>query len=309
MSPQIAIAPVDCPVAPAPHAAIVKAVVEGGGEICEVERAQGLIWVDFTDPGALEQALEQAPELRWVQLVTAGVDLMRPLFSADRIWTSAKGLYSEPIAEYIVATLLSEFRSIPRYVAERSWTKQPTRTLLGANVTIVGGGGIAAALIAMLQPWRCQITVVRRTAQPMPGTVAVVPADQLHNAVRDADVVVLALALTDDTVGIIDASVLAAMPTGSWLVNVARGPHVDAAALVDALTTNSIAGAILDVTDPEPLPADHRLWQLDNCLITPHTSCPSALAQPYLLARIVENVRRFSAGDQLDGLVDIEAGY
>jgi phosphoglycerate dehydrogenase-like enzyme len=305
----VAVAPVDCPVSPAPPAQIAQAIRAGGGEVVDVAYADAIVWLDFTDPDGLTAVLGRAPRLRWVQLVTGGVELMSPMFGPDRTWTSAKGLYSAPIAEYVLASLLAQFRSIPGYLLDRTWTPQPSRSLLGANVTIVGGGGIGSAVVAMLQPWQCRITVVRRTVQPMPGTVAVVADDGLVDAVRAADVVVLALALTPGTVGIIDASVLEAMPTRSWLVNVARGSHVDTPALAHALETGSIAGAVLDVTEPEPLPPEHPLWRLDNCLITPHASCPTALAAPYLLARITENVRRFGSGQELAGLVDVEVGY
>jgi len=308
-SPRVCVAPADFPRSPATDAEITAAIVSGGGQRAELADADALVWVDFTDVAGLRQALASAPQVRWVQLVTAGVDVMRPVLDAQRQWTSGKGLYSEPIAEYVVAGLLSSFRSIPAYVRDRSWTVQPTRTLLGAKVTVIGGGGIGSAVVRLLQPWRCQITVVRRSPRPMPGTVAVVGEDELKDAVSQADAVVLALALTPDNVGILDAGVLAAMPSTAWLVNVARGPHVVTDDLVAALQQGAIAGAVLDVTDPEPLPADHPLWQLDNCLITPHTSCPGEIAKPYLLARIADNVRRFGAGEELDGLVDAQAGY
>jgi phosphoglycerate dehydrogenase-like enzyme len=115
--------------------------------------------------------------------------------------------------------------------------------------------------------------------------------------------------LTADTVGIIGSDELAAIGPHGWLVSVSRGAHVDTAALVEALRHERIAGAALDVTDPEPLPDGHPLWDLPNCLITPHTAGTYAMVRPHLVARVTENVRRFAAGDPLLGLVDPLLGY
>jgi phosphoglycerate dehydrogenase-like enzyme len=121
--------------------------------------------------------------------------------------------------------------------------------------------------------------------------------------------VVLALALTDETVGIIGAAALAAMPAHSWLVNVSRGRHVDTDALVDALARGSIGGAAIDVTEPEPLPEGHPLWSAPSCLITPHVGNTPEMGVPLLAARVRENVALFAAGRPLLGLVDVRLGY
>jgi phosphoglycerate dehydrogenase-like enzyme len=131
----------------------------------------------------------------------------------------------------------------------------------------------------------------------------------LHDALPGALLVVLALALTPETVGIIGAPELALMDKGAWLVNVARGRHVDTDSLVAALSTGVIAGAALDVTDPEPLPDGHPLWRLPNCIVTPHTADTIEMVMPLLAERIRVNVARFVAGEDLVGVVDIEAGY
>ena len=120
---------------------------------------------------------------------------------------------------------------------------------------------------------------------------------------------VLALPLLERARGLIGPEELAAMAPHAWLVNVARGAHVQTDALVDALTSGAIGGAGLDVTDPEPLPDDHPLWSLPNVVITPHTANTKAMARPLLSARITENVRRYAAGESFVGLIDVEAGY
>lgn len=127
--------------------------------------------------------------------------------------------------------------------------------------------------------------------------------------VTHSDLVVLALALTPETEGVIDRAALGHMPKNAWLVNVARGKHVVTDDLVAALKQRSIGGAALDVTEPEPLPPDHPLWSLPNCIITPHTANTPEMAVPVLTRRITENVRRFANGEELVGLVDVDAGY
>ena len=134
-------------------------------------------------------------------------------------------------------------------------------------------------------------------------------ADRYAHALPGADLVVVALALTPETEGIIAAGELGLMERHAWLVNVARGRHVVTDDLVAALREGKIGGAGLDVTEPEPLPSGHPLWSLPNCLITPHVGNTPEMAVPLLAARIVTNVRRFASGEELIGPVDVDAGY
>lgn len=181
--------------------------------------------------------------------------------------------------------------------------------MMGGRVTVVGGGGITEALLALLAPFAVDVTVVRRRPGPLGGAAKVVRTDRLREALPGADLVVLALALTPETVGIIGAPKLEHMDRHAWLVNVARGAHVVNDDLVAALQAQSISGAALDVTEPEPLPAGHPLWSLDNCLITPHTANTSEMAEPLFADRIRRNVERFAAGQPLLGLVEPALGY
>jgi phosphoglycerate dehydrogenase-like enzyme len=192
--------------------------------------------------------------------------------------------------------------------AAQSWGAPTGRNLIGAHVTIVGGGGICEHLMNLLVPFGCSTTVVRRHPAEMRGAT-VVGTDGLHEAVSGADVVVLALALTAESVGMIDEGVLAAMPAHSWLVNVARGGHVVTDHLVRALREHQIGGAALDVTHPEPLPDGHPLWHIPNCIITPHIANTPEMGLPLIAARVRANVARFVAGEPLVGLVDVAAGY
>ena len=306
---RIAILPDGESPAPASVAALQQAVVDGGGEICAPEDANGVIWNDWRDPGVLRRTIDDLPGVRWVQFVTAGIDAVMPAVDESRRWTSAKGCYSRPIAEYVLAGLLAGYRSFPDYARRREWFPQPTRSLYGARVTIIGGGGIAAALVELLRPFDCTITIVRRSDAPMLGVERTVSSASLDSVLPDSEVLVMAAALTAETRGMIDASALALLPPDAWLVNVGRGQQVVTDALVSALQHQRLGGAVLDVTDPEPLPADHPLWDFDNVVLTPHVSCPPSISVPYLLARIRENAGRFGRGDDLLGLVDATVGY
>ena len=309
MTPNVCILPATGALLPAARDQLAAAIAAGGGACVPLDQADAAIYCSFSDPGQLASALADRPELAWIQLVTAGIDVVSPVLDSHRLWTSAKGCYSHPIAEYVIAGLLGGVRSIARYAQLKSWEPQPTRSLAGLRVTVLGGGGIATEVVRMLQPFECEVTVVRRQPTQVEGAARTVAADQLDEVLPTTDVLVLALALTPETRGLVDAHVLAEMPRGGWLVNVARGEHVRTDDLLAALESGQLAGAVLDVTDPEPLPADHPLWRLDQCIITPHSSCPPALAVPYLLERVTENVRRFGAGAPLLGLIDPQAGY
>jgi phosphoglycerate dehydrogenase-like enzyme len=197
-------------------------------------------------------------------------------------------------------------RDIKRRAAATSWQKPSGLSLFDGNVTIFGAGGITQVLVQLLAPFRARITVVRRRDAPFKGA-RVVPFERRVEAVRDADVVVLACPLTRLTRHCIARDELAAMKRGAWLVNVARGALVDTDALVSTLRAGSIGGAALDVTDPEPLPEGHPLWSL--ALITPHVGNTPEMAVPLLTERVRENVRRYGAGEAMLGVVDVEAGY
>jgi len=297
-------------VAPSVPEHVRSAVEQGGGRVVDLSAApDALVWMAPDDVEGLLRALEAAPTVRWVQLPFAGVERFVDVLDPARTWTAAQGVYAEPVAEHALALALAGLRSLPARARAASWGEQGAATLFDAPVVVLGGGGIARALLGLLAPFRCRVTVVRRSARPVPGAERTVELDRLDDVLPDAQVVVLALALTTDTAGVIGAPQFAAMSPSAWLVNVARGAHVDTDALVEALRGGAIAGAALDVTDPEPLPAGHPLWSLSNCLITPHTANPWQTAQPLLARRITDNVRRFRSDEPLLGVVDLDAGY
>ena len=287
----------------------MQAVRAGGGRLVDAPDAECLVWSDPLDSGRLGGVLAESPGIRWVQLPFAGVDNFLDVLDDDRTWTSAKGAYAPPVAEHALALGLAGLRVLPSRARAREWGPQAGHRLAGARVTILGGGAIARALLDLLVPFRVEATVVRRRPAPVPGASRVVGPEQLDRALPDASLVVLALALTPDTRGIVGTVQLECMDRHAWLVNVARGAHVVTDDLVRALEDGVIGGAALDVTDPEPLPAGHRLWDLDNCLITPHTANTWEMAEPVLAERIRENLGRYRRGEELLGLVDPALGY
>ena len=287
------------------------AVEAGGGTIVEVADADGLVWTDPADPAGLGALLDAQPQIDWVQLPWAGiepyVDVVRS--HAERTWTCGKGVYAEPVAEHALALALAGLRHLGPFAEARAWGRQAGTNLLGARVTVLGGGGITESFLRLLGPFGCDVTVVRRTPSPMEGADRVVGEDQLDAALTGAHLVVLALALTPATTGLLDRRRLELLHPDGWVVNVARGAHIVTDDLVAVLADGRIGGAGLDVTDPEPLPDGHPLWDEPRCIITPHTGNTFEMAIPLLTERVRDNVHRRLVGEPLLGPVDPEAGY
>lgn len=286
-----------------------QAVRDGGGEVVPADRAEAVIWVDPVEIDALQRLLEAHAEIRWVQLPFAGIEPFVPLLDDARTWTCGKGVYAEPVAEHALMLGLAGMRGGVRYARETSWSAPYGHNLFGASVTVLGGGEITRSLVRLLRPFGAHLTVVRNRPEPLDGVAEVLPTSRLHEALAPADLVVLALALTPETERIIDADALEAMADHAWLVNVARGGHVDTDALVQALRADTIGGAGLDVTDPEPLPDSHPLWTLPNVLITPHVGNTPEMGRELLAARVRENVQRYASGADLLGPVYVDLGY
>lgn len=288
---------------------LAEAIVAGGGRVVPLAECEAIVWSDARAPEELAVALAEAPGASWVQLPFAGIENFVHLLDDERRWTCGKGVYAEPVAEMALALGLAGLRGLGTYARATHWEGPIGHNLLGGAVSILGGGGITESLVRLLRPWGCRITVVRRTPVPMDGVERVLGSADYRDALPGADLVVLALALTPETEGIISAAELALMEPHAWLINVARGRHVVTADLVEALRAGVIGGAGLDVTDPEPLPSGHPLWDLPNCIITPHVGNTPEMAVPLLAARVTENVRRFAAGEPLVGPVVVRAGY
>ena len=290
-----------------------------GAKVVAASDAEVLVRTETSKPAELDELLSSgAEQVRWVQLPWAGIEPYREVIAKDaarteRVWTCAKGVYAEPVAEHALTLLLAGLRGLGQYGRATSWMGPQGTNLLDAKVVILGGGGITDSLLRLLTPFHADVTVVRRHVDRSPGMVGVanvVDVGELDDALDGAIGVVLALALTPETVGIIGRKQLERIHERGWIVNVARGRHIVTDDLVAVLQAGGIiGGAALDVTDPEPLPDDHPLWSLPNCIITPHVGNTPEMALPLLAARITENIRRWQNGEQLLGLVDPHLGY
>ena len=292
------------------------AVASAGGTVGPLDTdARGLVWLDPRDPAGLSDALESAPGVGWVQLPFAGVDAFAELIQShgDRVlFTSAKGAYAEPVAEHALALTLGTLRVLQKRARARSWATEPEGvSLYGRKVVVIGAGGIAQEYIRLLAPFEVSVTVVRRSSSPVDGASRTVTTDQLDEVLPDADVVMIAAAMTSGTAKLFGARQFSIMKPSARLVNIARGGLVDTEALVDALRDGSIAAAGLDVTDPEPLPDGHPLWDEPGAIITPHQADTPEMVAPLLAERVRLNTAAFlgGSGTGFVGVVDPVAGY
>lgn len=263
------------------------------------------------------QSLPGARKLRWFQSNSSGMDLiLRGRRYLDRlVVTSAKGVYDDEIAEHAVALLLALTRQIPRFVhqqAERNWKRTRLERLSDAGALILGWGGVGRAVASRLVAFGVKVWVARRS--PLPESTAIkgvrtTGAGKWREFLPRVRVLVLALPLTGETRAVVGEKELGRLPRGALLVNVGRGETIDEAALIRYLGSGHLAGAALDVCKREPLREDDPLWRAPNVLITPHVA-RSWEEPPYRWESLfVENVRRFSAGEPLLNVVDLDRGY
>jgi phosphoglycerate dehydrogenase-like enzyme len=219
--------------------------------------------------------------------------------------TNAAGVHGPNISEYVVGSLVAHERQFRRAMDQqnrRHWEAYPVGELHGSTAAVVGLGAIGEALVDRLHPFGIETVGVRYSPGKGGPTDEVVGFDDVHAALARADYAVLACPLTDVTRGLIDAEALATMPADALLVNVARGPVVDTDALVTALRAGDVGGATLDVTDPEPLPADHPLWAFENVRITPHNAGNTPKYYDRLADVLAANLRSMAETGAIEGL-------
>ena len=297
-------------IAPKSFPAYEQAVSESGCSISEIgEKVGVLIWTDYSDPKGLEKLIKVNPQLEFVQLPFAGVDAFTNVLDLPVRFACAKGSYREPVAEHALTLALALGRVIPERVRATSWGRKHADSLYDSKIVIVGGGGITEELIKLLSPFRANITVVRNRDLPLAGANKVVLFEDLDSVLTSADWVILACSLTVKTRGLFDLARFSLMKPTSYLVNIARGPVVMTDDLVQALNEGVLAGAAVDVTDPEPLPEGHALWSAKNIIITPHTADTNAQVIKAFSIRIKENLAAYQGKGDWVGLVDPELGY
>ncbi len=278
---------------------------------------------------------QHAPHLRWIQVPFAGVDSLRgkPVWQSSVQLTSANGVHTIQIGEYVLMTILAHMHRLPqmqRLQWNKQWGSPAERSALmpaelrGATLGIVGYGAIGREVARLGSSFGMRILATQRTPQAQrfngwssPGTGDAdgslpehyYPLSEVHTFLRNCDAVVLCLPLTDATHHVIGAAELAAMRPEALIVNIGRGALIDQAALVEALANKTLGGAALDVTDPEPLPLTSPLWTMPNVIITPHIS---GMTQHYIdrvLDLFVVNLRRYLDGQPLFNIVERELGY
>ena len=247
--------------------------------------------------------MARMPRLQVVQTLSSGVDDVLDAVPPQATLCNGRGLHHEESTAELVATLiLASLRGLPDFVRQqdqRSWRHSRGDTLDGKHVLLVGYGTIGKSVEERLAPFGALFSRVSRTA----GT-GIAPLSQLSQLAAAADIVVICIALTPQTRALIDRPVLAALPTGALVVNVARGPVIDSAALAQELETGRLRAA-LDVTDPEPLPPDRTEWDLPNVLITPHVGGDTNAFAERAASFVADQVARHAAGQQLRNIVKL----
>lgn len=279
-------------------------VLAGPGAKLPGDLAAVKFWVPpFLSSGEVVSLAARMPNLEVIQLLSAGADAWVGRVPDGVALCDARGVHDSSTAEWVVAAILAALRRFDHFAraqAERRWSyaeAAPTDELAGKRVLIVGAGSIGRALAARLEPFEVELTHVARTARDGVHSI-----DELPALLPGADVIVLLVPLTPQTRGMVDAAFLGAMRDGALLVNAARGPVADTAALTKELGTGRIMAA-LDVTDPEPLPVDHPLWTMPGLLLTPHVAGSVRGLLPRAYRLIGAQVRRWLAGQPLQNRV------
>ncbi|WP_395695228.1 NAD(P)-dependent oxidoreductase [Nocardioides sp.] len=283
-------------------------VHEGTGTVrASVDVAEGLLWSSGSAAG-LREVLSGSPSLRWVHLPVAGIDGFTEVLDTDRQWTCAKGANAEPVAEHALALILALYRRLPDFARGGSWQARAGRSLRGARVVVLGAGAVARALVDLLRPFHPHCVVLSLSPRALEGATWSHVGD-LETELTRADVLVLAAAATSANERIIDAKRLDLLPREAVLVNVGRGTLLDHDALRRALLAGSIAGAALDVTDPEPLPDDDPLFAHPGCVVTCHSATVGESGAELLRDRARANLVRFVQQRPLLGVIDPRRGY
>jgi phosphoglycerate dehydrogenase-like enzyme len=285
------------------------------------------IWILVFARADAQETFAHLRGVKVVQSMMAGVDWITPWLPKDVLLCDGRGIHDISVSEWVLTAILTSLKRFPYYrdmQLQQDWRGQAAvpsspqkqagaqagqyrvlgEDLAGKTILIIGYGSIGAAIEVRLSPFGVKIVRVARSAKENPE---VLPTSELHRLLPQADIVIALVPLTEETRGMIGTTEIGLMKPGALLVNAARGPVVVTAALVEALEQQKIR-AVLDVTDPEPLPAGHPLWSAPNCMITPHiaSSTPEFIHRAFQFG--AEQVRRYLAGQPLENVVT-KAGY
>jgi len=303
--------------AAAPGSRLVTVSIEGlaDGPIDDVE----VLLRGFLSAEAFDRLLARAPRLAWVHSASAGVERVLTPAGRERglVVTNARGVFSEPIAEYVLMMVLAVSRRLPQLLElqrERTWQPLEGTELRDVTIGIVGLGSIGRAVAVLAAAFGCRVVATRRRPETDPGDTDL-PIDRLTGPeglpelLASSDYIVLAAPLTPETEGMIDEAALAAVKPGAWLINVARGRLIDERALIRALREGPLGGAILDTFRDEPLPPGSPFYDLANVIVTPHTSWSSGRVLDRSVELFCSNLRRYASGEPLANVVDPAIGY
>lgn len=301
--------------AAAPGSRLVTVSLEGlaDGDLADVE----VLLRGPMPQGTFDRLLGRCPRLMWVHSATAGVErVLTPTALEHGIAiTNARGVFSDPIAEYVLMMILAVSRRLPHLLElQHEQTYQPLegREMADVTVGIVGLGSIGRRVAELSLQFGSHVIATRRTPDArdaLAGQVEILRSEQLPDLMRRSDFIVLALPLTSGTENMFDARLLAQAKPGAWLINVARGPLIDDRALLRAVREGPLGGAVLDAFRDEPLPPDSPLYSTPNLIVTPHTSWSSGRVLERSIELFCTNLERFRTAQPLLNLVDPRAGY
>ncbi|MEW4467951.1 D-2-hydroxyacid dehydrogenase [Parasphingorhabdus sp. JC815] len=288
-------------------------------EALEIAPHTEIGWFDMYDKEKMAQVLSTATNLKWLNSIYAGVEHfpLDQLKQQGTIVTNGAGLNSSPIAEFVVMGMLAAAKRSDKLMTlqqQQEWPEQApgTTELADGKALIIGYGGIGQQVAKKLSGFEMKVTAVRRTASDDPAGLGteVIGTDDWRGRIGEFDWVIVSAPATSETRKLLGKDEITAMKSSAWLINVARGSLVDQDALVTALNDKTIGGAVLDVTEPEPLPKGDPLWTAENCLITMHMS---GVAQTRMFqraaSRFVENLKRYRNGEDMIAVADLDRGY
>ena len=261
--------------------------------------------------------LSRAPRLKWVQMLSAGVDFVgKAVRESDVIITTTSGIHAIPISEWVLGMSLMFAKQAPRLWANqqrRHWERSVPAELSGKTMGVIGLGSIGTQVARLAKAFGMRIVATRRSqVAPAFGegdTDELLPPSQLHELLAQSDFVALCLPLTADTTKLIAEPELRAMKPSAYLINISRGAIIDESVLIRALKEGWIAGAGLDVFEAEPLPPDNELWELPNVILSPHIAGMTEEYQARATELFCENLRRYLAGQKLINEVEKGKGY
>jgi phosphoglycerate dehydrogenase-like enzyme len=288
--------------------------VNADGTGFDVTRADALLRWDLDDAG-FRSVLDRASGLRWVHSPSAGVEHwpLQELANRNITLTNAAGVFAIPIAEWVLATMLRIVKRVDALVdaqREHRWVNDfAADELHGKTLLVLGTGGIGGEIITRAQAFGMRVWGSNRSGRSVPGAEWVVRGEAWREVLPQVDFLVSTLPLTDETRQMINEAELASLHAGAWVINVGRGATINEDALVDAVRNGRIGGAALDAWTTEPLPPDHPAWTLPNVIISPHASGSSPAGRDRGLDLFVENLLRFTRGEQLANEVDLKSGY